>query len=270
MLSDYHMHTPLCRHASGTAAEYVARAKELGLAEIGFSDHSPMPQYFDDWRMLAEELPQYFDWIAEARAAAGALPVRLGLEVDWLEGGEAWIENLTARAPWDYLIGSVHYIGAWNFDNPALKQRFTDFGTDEAWERYWKLFANAARSGFFDIMGHPDLIKKFGHRPHGELRRFYEPAVAAVADAGIAIEINTAGLFKDVQEMYPALEFLSLARRAGIPLTINSDAHAPNDVGRAFPAAVRLADSAGYSELVRFAGRGRTVVPLPGSAGERL
>ncbi len=261
-MTDYHMHTPLCRHATGTPQEYVARARELGLAEIGFSDHSPMPSYYDDWRMLAEELPQYLDWIAEARAAAGDMPVRAGLEVDWLEGGERWIEDLAARAPWDYFIGSVHYIGEWNFDNPALKQKFTDCGTDEAWDRYWKLFANAARSGLFDIMGHPDLIKKFGHRATGDLRRYYEPAVAAVADAGVAIEINTAGLFKDVQEMYPALDFLKLARSAGVPLTINSDAHAPEEVGRAFPEAVQLAKTAGYTELVRFSGRVRSAVPL--------
>jgi len=263
MLTDYHMHTPLCRHASGTPAEYVAAARAAGLAEIGFSDHSPMPQYYDDWRMLAEELPQYDDWIAEARAAAGDMPVRAALEVDWIEGGEHWIEELAARAPWDYFIGSVHYIGAWNFDNPALKQKFSEFGTEEAWERYWKLFADAARSGFFDIMGHPDLIKKFGHRPAGDLRRYYEPAVAAVAEAGVAIEINTAGLFKDVQEMYPALDFLKLARAENVPLTINSDAHAPGEVGRAFPAAVELAKAAGYTEVVRFAARVRTVHPLP-------
>jgi histidinol-phosphatase (PHP family) len=262
MLTDYHMHTPLCRHASGTPEEYVAAAKAAGLAEIGFSDHSPMPQYYDDWRMLVEELPQYFDWIAAARAAAGDMPVRAALEVDWLEGGERWIENLASRAPWDYLIGSVHYIGEWNFDNPALKQRFTDFGTEEAWDRYWTLFANAARSGYFEIMGHPDLIKKFGHRPGGDLRRYYEPAVAAVAEAGVAIEINTAGLFKDVQEMYPALDFLKLARAAHVPLTINSDAHAPDEVGRAFPAAVQLAKAAGYTEVVRFAGRVRSVLAL--------
>lgn len=260
--ADYHMHTPLCRHATGTAAEFVARAKELGLTEIGFSDHSPMPEYFDDWRMLSGELPQYFDWIAEARAAAGGMPVRMALEVDWLEGGEAWIESLAERAPWDYLIGSVHYIGEWNFDHITAKKRFTEFGVEEAWEQYWKLFAHAARSGFFDIMGHPDLIKKFGHRPAGDLRRFYEPAIAAVAESGVAIEINTAGLFKDVQEMYPAPGFLKLACAAGIPLTINSDAHAPGEVGRAFPAAIDLASAAGYTSTIRFQARQRTVVPL--------
>ena len=262
--ADYHMHTPLCRHATGTPQAFVAKALELGLPEIGFSDHSPMPREFDDWRMLIEELPEYFAWVQRAQVAGGdRLPVRLGLEVDWLEGGEAWIDELARMAPWDYFIGSVHYLGEWNFDNPRLVDGFSTLGVEQAWDRYWQLFAQAARSRRFDIMGHPDLIKKFGHRPAGDLRRWYEPAVAAVAEAGVAIEINTAGLFKDVREMYPAQGFLELAAQAGIPVTINSDAHAPDECGRAFAEAVALARAAGYDSLVRFKGRQRTAVPLP-------
>lgn len=263
MIADYHLHTPLCLHAEGAPAEYAARAVELGLPEIGFADHGPMPEYFDDWRMRAEELPRYVEWVEEARAAFPALPVRLGLEVDWVSRGEAWLETLSKRAPWDYWIGSVHYIGEWNFDHPEKIAGFSRLGVEEAWREYWRLFAEAARSGFFDIMAHPDLIKKFGHRPEGDLRRFYEPAVQAVADAGIAIEINTAGLFKPVAEMYPAREFLELARSAGIPLTINSDAHAPAETGRAAGQAAALARECGWTELVRFERRRRTPAPLP-------
>ncbi|MES2706942.1 MAG: histidinol-phosphatase HisJ family protein [Verrucomicrobiota bacterium] len=262
MPADYHLHTPLCRHAAGHPSDFAARAVELGLPEIGFSDHSPMPAEFDDWRMLDAELPRYFEMIGEARAAHPGLTIRLGLEVDWLEGGEAWIESLTSRAPWDYLIGSVHYLGNWNFDNPAETARFSSYGVEEAWDRYWLLFAKAARSGLFDIMGHPDLVKKFKHRPEGDLRRYYEPAVQACAEAGVAIEINTAGLFKPVAEMYPAPEFLTLAAQAGIPLTINSDAHAPEEVGRAFPQALELARQCGFTELARFHDRRRIPVPL--------
>ena len=262
MPSDYHLHTPLCHHATGWPVEYARRAVELGLPEIGFSDHSPMPQFFDDWRMAESDLPRYFEAVEEARAAFPALPIRLGLETDWLEGGEGWIDDLTARAPWDYLIGSVHYLGDWNFDNPAETARFSHFGVEEAWDRYWLLFNQAARSRRFDIMGHPDLVKKFKHRPPGDLRRYYEPAVQACVDAGVAIEINTAGLFKPVAEMYPAPEFLTLAAGAGLCLTINSDAHAPEEVGRAFPEALALAKACGFSELVRFQGRERKCTPL--------
>ncbi len=261
--ADYHMHTPLCRHATGSPEAYVAAALAAGLTEIGISDHSPMPMPFDDWRMELAEFPLYLDWVEAARRAGGdRLAVRRSLEVDWLEGGEAWIEQLVTMAPWDYLLGSVHYIGEWNFDNPAAKGRFADFGTDAAWDRYWSLFAAAARSGYFHIMAHPDLIKKFGHRPGGDLRRYYEPAIQAVVDAGIAIEINTAGLFKDMGEMYPAMEFVELACEAGVPLTINSDAHAPQEVGRAFGAAALMARRAGYVELVRFAEGRRFFDPL--------
>lgn len=137
MLTDYHMHTPLCRHASGTAAEYVAAAKAAGLAEIGFSDHSPMPRYYDDWRMLAEELPLYFDWIAEARAAAGDMPVRVGTGSGLAGGRRGWIESLAARAPWDYLIGSVHYIGASGGSTTILRRsRNSRFGAEKL-NSYW-------------------------------------------------------------------------------------------------------------------------------------
>lgn len=262
MPADYHLHTPLCRHATGWPTDYARRAVELGLEEIGFSDHSPMPALFDDWRMLVEELPEYFAAVDQAREAFPDLPIRLGLEVDWLEGGEKWIDELAGRASWDYLIGSVHYLGDWNFDNPAEMARFSDYGVEEAWDRYWQLFGKAARSGKFDIMGHPDLVKKFKHRPGGDLRRYYEPAVQACVDADVAIEINTAGLFKPVAEFYPAAEFLELAAQAGVPLTINSDAHAPGEVGRAFPEAVALARRCGFQQLARFHGGKRTLVPL--------
>ena len=262
MPADYHLHTPLCHHASGWPIDYARRAVELGLPEIGFSDHSPMPQFFDDWRMAEDDLPRYFESVERAREAFPGLPIRLGLEVDWLEGGEAWIDTLTSRAPWDYLIGSVHYLGDWNFDNPAETVRFGEFGIEEAWERYWTLFGQAARSRRFDIMGHPDLVKKFKHHPPGDLRRYYEPAVQACLEGDVAIEINTAGLFKPVAQMYPAPGFLTLAAAAGIPLTINSDAHAPEEVGRAFPEAIALAEACGFHHLVRFNQRVRCEVPL--------
>lgn len=111
-------------------------------------------------------------------------------------------------------------------------------------------------------MGHPDLVKKFKHRPEGDLRRYYEPAVQACLEADVAIEINTAGLFKPVAEMYPARQFLTLAAAAGVPLTINSDAHAPEEVGRAFQEAVELAKTCGFQQLARFTNRQRRLVPL--------
>jgi histidinol-phosphatase (PHP family) len=260
---DYHTHTPLCKHAEGHPRAYAARAVELGLPELGLSDHSPMPRHFDDWRMEWEEFPQYVDMVEEARAEFPALPIRLGLEVDWLEGGEAWIEELAGKAGFDYLIGSVHYLsGDWAVDDPKYIFKFTRGSVDEIWALYARLYEKAIRTRLFDFMAHPDLPKKFGHRPAGDLRRFYEPVVQALADTGTAFEINTAGLRKDVREMYPARQFLELARSANVPLLINSDAHAPGEVGADFDKAVQLAREAGYTETLLFEKRQRRAVAL--------
>jgi histidinol-phosphatase (PHP family) len=261
--ADYHSHTPLCKHATGTPEEYAAAALAAGITEYGISDHAPArPEPFDDWRMAEAELPQYFEWIARARAAAGPLPVRAGLECDWLPGCEAWIEELAGRYPWDYLIGSVHYLGAWDFDNPKWLGRWAEADVGEVWTRYWETYAVMAKSRLFDILGHPDLVKKFSHRPAGDLARFYEPVIEAIAESGCAIELNTAGWHKPCEEAYPHPQFLELAHQAGIPLVISSDAHAPGELGRDFPKAIEWAKSAGYRETLLFEKRSRKATAL--------
>lgn len=264
MPADYHTHTPLCHHAVGTPQEYLEAALAAGVAEYGISCHAPArPEPFDDWRMAESDLPTYFAWVEAARThAAGRIPVRLGLECDWIRGCESWIEDLASRADWDYFIGSVHYLGGWDFDNPNRLEKWAGVDVDLTWTRYWEEYAAMARSGLFEFLGHPDLIKKFAHRPEGDLNRFYEPAIEAIAGAGCAIELNTTGWHKPCAEQYPALEFLNLARSANIPLLINSDAHAPGEVGRDFARAIALAQGAGYTETALFEKRRRGSMAL--------
>lgn len=263
MPADYHLHTPLCRHAIGAPVEYARVAVAKGLREIGFADHNPMPAPFDDWRMTLEELPRYLAMVEEARAAVPGLPIRLGLECDFLAGQEAWIEKLAGMADWDFLIGSVHYIApGWDVDNPKHLSRFHERPVEEIWDLYWNAFERCIRSGLFDFVAHPDLVKKFGFKPAGDLRRWYEPGIAALAETGGAIEINTAGLRKPVGELYPSREFLELASAAAIPLLINSDSHAPEEVGLDFDRAVAAAREAGYRETIRFVKRQRSAAPL--------
>ena len=264
MPADYHTHTPLCHHAEGRPEAFVDAALAAGLTEYGISDHAPVrPEPFDDWRMLEARLPDYFRWIEDARRHAdGRLPVRAGLECDWLPDCEPWIAELAARYDWDYLIGSVHYLGGWDFDNPKWIGRWQGEDLESVWTRYWKTYAAMADSGLFDILGHPDLIKKFVRGPEGDLDRFYGPAIEAVAASGCAIEINTAGRHKPCAEAYPAPRFLELARQAGVPLVISSDAHAPAEVGRDFSAAIEMAKAAGYAETLLFEKRMRSTEPL--------
>lgn len=259
--TDYHIHTPLCHHAVGDPIEYVRAARNAGLTEIGFADHNPMPEIFDDWRMSTDDLPRYIEMVAAVGSAD--FPVRLGLECDFIEGYESWIERLSEKASWDYLIGSVHYIApGWDVDNPKYLSRFKQYPVDEIWALYWNHYVRCIESGLFDFVAHPDLPKKFGHRPSGDLRRYYEPAIDALAKAKLAFEINTAGLRKEVKEAYPALEFLQLAHEAGVAVVINSDAHAPEEVGYRFDLARDLARHAGYTKVCRFEKRRRTEVDL--------
>ena len=263
MSADYHIHTPLCRHATGLPVEYARVAAEKGFDEIGFADHNPMPEPFDDWRMLIDELPLYLDSVQEAREQFPALPIRLGLECDFIAGQEAWIEKLAGMADWDYFIGSVHYIApGWDVDNPRHIGKFNEYPVGEIWAMYWKAYEQCIRSGLFDFVAHPDLVKKFGHRPAGDLRKFYEPSIAAAAEKNVAVEINTAGLRKPVSELYPAREFLQMALEAGIPLLINSDAHAPEEVGADFDKAVALAAGVGFTQTVRLHKHQRRFKPL--------
>jgi histidinol-phosphatase (PHP family) len=224
-----------------------------GLSEIGFSDHNPMSTQFDDWRMAPDELPAYLQLVEEARADFPDFPIRLGLECDFIPGQEDHLRALATQADWDYLIGAVHYIrDDWDVDNPFKRDLWKQLPVEEIWTRYFKLYTQAIHSGHFDFMAHPDLVKKFGDRPEGDLKPFYTESLDALADCGIALELNTAGLRKEVKEMYPSREFLEMAFTRNIPILINSDAHRPDEVAAGFDLALDLARSVGYRHLTRF------------------
>jgi histidinol-phosphatase (PHP family) len=262
--ADYHMHTPLCRHAKGEPIEYAARALELGLPEIGFSDHSPVEHDDqDDWRMLAGELVEYVAKVQLARETHPTLPIRLGLEVDFIPGHEAWIKEMAGRYDWDYFIGSVHYVsGKWDFDNPKYIAEWDNRAVDDVWAEYFERLTSAAASGLFQIIGHPDLPKKFGHRPTRDCTDLIQEFLAACKTTDTCIELNTAGLRKDCAEIYPSLNFLKLARATDIQITFGADAHAPHEVGMNLEDAMKLANEAGYDECCRFVRQKKRVVKI--------
>jgi histidinol-phosphatase (PHP family) len=258
------MHTPLCRHATGQPTELAAQAVQLGLKEIGFSDHNPMPRDdFDNWRMRAADLDLYVAAIEQARRDHPNLIIKLALEVDYLPGQEEWIRELAARHPWDYFIGSVHYISdSWAIDNPAELTRWRDREPMEVWTAYFDRLTLAAESGLFDIIGHADLCKKFAIYPQQDCTPLFTRFLQAARRRGVVIELNTAGLRKDCREIYPSLPILQLAGQFGVPITFGSDAHAPAEVGLNFAEAVQLARSAGYTHSCRFTQRKREEVRL--------
>lgn len=263
MRLDYHMHTPLCKHAVGEPEAYVERALALGLDEIGFSDHGPMPPDYDpNFRMGLGELPGYVERIRSLQSKYPRLSIKLGLEADYHPGTEEFVRETTRAYAFDYVIGSVHYIGDWGFDNPENIRRYRGADLYEVYRQYFDLVAQCAESGLYDILGHPDVIKKFGHRPERPFEDLLGRALEAVRRAGMAVEVNTSGLRKPCREIYPSRRFLELARERDVPVTMGSDAHEPRHVGEDFEAAAALLTSVGYRTVLRFAGRRAEPVPL--------
>lgn len=262
--ADYHMHTPLCRHAEGEPIEYAAQAVRLGLDEIGFSDHNPMIRDdFDDWHMRQDELDEYVEKVQRARAAHPNLSIKLALEVDYLPGHEDWIKELAGRHPWDYLIGSVHYVSdTWDCDNPKKLSEWQKSDPYEVWHTYFDRLTMAAESGLFEIIGHADLCKKFCFYPARDCTPLFRRFLQTAAQNDVAIEINTAGLRKDCKEMYPSPQFLQIAWEHRVPLTFGSDAHSPKEVGMDFEEAIALAKKTGYTHLRRFRNREKETVGL--------
>lgn len=262
------MHTPLCRHAVGEPVEYARRARELGILEIGFSDHSPMARDdFDNWRMYDRQLDDYIARVELARREVPEVNILIGLEVDYIPGHEEWIQQLAGRHAWDYFIGSVHYLSDWAIDDPQTISRWRKHDPFDVWQRYFKLLTDAAASGLFEIIGHADLPKKFDIRPQEDCSPLYAPFLAAAAGTRTAVELNTAGLRKECREIYPNPLLLQMAFDRGVAITFGSDAHDPREVGADFTGALALAQRIGYRSSVRFEQRQRfeDAVSLPDS-----
>jgi histidinol-phosphatase (PHP family) len=250
------MHTSRCGHATGTVAEYVEAGTSAGLSVMCFSDHLPMPaEYPQHYTMRSDELDGYVRDVrsaAAAAAASGGPEVLCGIEADWLPSGMDVVSEALRTHDFDMVLGSVHFLGDWAFDDPDLIGRYDTCDIDALWDRYFTEVAAAARSGLFDVIAHPDLVKKFGFFSCVDPTEWYERAAIALAESGCAVEVNTAGLRKPVGEVYPSLRMLQACRRRGVPATTGSDAHAPSEVGAGLETARELLVHAGYDSLVVF------------------
>jgi histidinol-phosphatase (PHP family) len=242
--------------------EYAAGAVEVGLKEIGFSDHSPMLRDdFDNWRMRNDQLDEYVEKVRKAQKDFPNLTIKLALEVDYLPGHEDWIRDLAARHPWDYFIGSVHYVSdTWDVDSPYKISEWKKRDPFEVWSIYFERLTMAAESKLFEIIGHADLPKKFCFVPKEDCTKLFTRFLDTAKKADVAIELNTAGLRKDCKEIYPSRAILQLARERNVPITFGSDAHAPNEVGADFEKAIQLAREVGYTQCCRFTQRKREFV----------
>jgi histidinol-phosphatase (PHP family) len=292
-LSDYHLHLhahgpyrgigpPPGIYPEGHIESYVEKAVERGSDEVCFTEHlyrcveaGPVLGRFweaEPRRQLAEQterfiaedltlsLAGYVDAVLAAKSRG--LPVLLGLEVDFFPETIDAVLELIAPYPWDLLIGSIHWIGGWSLDHPEVVEEYITRGVDVAYQEYFALEAELAASGTVDVLAHADLIKVFGHRPDGGMDHLYTPVVEAAARSGTAVEVNTSGLRNLTGEIYPSQRFLELFHRAGVGITLASDAHSPADVCSGFEEGRALARQVGYSKRLAFSERVGRSIPL--------
>ena len=277
MLTDYHLHlrtddldASAAEHFSSANAErYRAAADERGIAELGVSEHIyRFAQALEIWqhpfwqRFASDDLDAYCAFVREDS------DLRLGIEADFVAGAEDRTANLLQARDFDYVVGSVHFLrdGAVDMDDYSVWD--SGRSAEDIWRRYFETVAESARSGLFDIIAHPDLVKYWSsshaerRRPEGDLRRYYEVAVEGIAESGAAVEVSTAGLRKPVGEMYPSRAFLEMCLEAGVPVALSSDAHSAEDVGAGYEQALELLADVGVEELSVFDRRARRQEPI--------
>jgi len=256
-ICDYHMHTPLCGHAVGFPAEYAKKAIEVGLEEIGFSDHAPFVHMVDPRvTMDISQLHEYYKMIENVREQfKNELRIKVAIEADFIPGYEDKTKAILEDYPYDYVIGSVHFIKDWGFDDPSQRNKWDESDVNQVYRDYFDLLRQAAQSGLYDIMAHVDLVKKFGNYPTENMLDEVKKCAAVFKETGVAVEINTSGWRKPCAEVYPAFEHMKIYASSGIPLTFGSDAHDPQDVGKDFEKASQMAKDAGYLEYVLFKNR---------------
>jgi histidinol-phosphatase (PHP family) len=278
VLSDYHVHLRPDDFDASTeryftrenAARYRHAARERGISELGVSEHiHRFTQALEIWRhpfwrrCAVDDLDEYCRFVREDT------DLRLGIEADFVVGAEDRIANVLNARDFDYVIGSVHFLRDHALDMEDYSVWESGRGAEEIWRGYFQTLGEAARSGLFDVLAHPDLVKVWGAgrpRPEGDLRRCYELAIDGIAESGIAVEVSTAGLRKAVGEIYPAPAFLEMCLEAGAPVALSSDAHRPSELGADYDRALELLERLGVTELCVFEGRRRRLEPIGAAA----
>mgnify|MGYP000706467043 CR=1 FL=1 len=259
MRIDLHNHTTLCNHASGTMDEYILKAIELGIDTFGFSEHAPMKNFEDGYRLLLKDKSYYENSVKHLQEKYNNdIEILLGYEVDFMEGDYLLDEIINSKV--DYLIGSVHYLNDWGFDNPEFISQYETRNIDDIYIEYFANIEKLAKLGKFDIIGHLDLIKVFNFLPSKDVKSLAHNALKAIKKNNMVIEINSAGFRKPIKEQYPSRDLLEVVYELGIPITFSSDAHSVDQVGLFYEETSSIAKEIGFKECVTFKSRDKKSV----------
>lgn len=257
MIIDLHNHTKLCNHAEGEIEEYIENAIKCNTKYFGFSDHAPM-DFDPKYRMTFQQMSGYENDVLNAKEKyKDSIEILLGYEVDYLQGH---MDDRVLKANVDYLIGSVHFIDEWGFDNPEFIGNYKNQDINVIWQKYFDAIENMANSKLFNIVGHLDLIKVFKYMPTKNIVEIAKNALLAIKKADMTLELNVAGFRKPVKEAYPSLELLEEAFKLNIPITFASDAHKPEQVGLYNDEITKMSKNVGYTQCAYYKNKKREFI----------
>lgn len=255
---DYHMHSILS-DGKDSYEEMVRVAISKGLDEIGFSDHVCVKPV--DWAISLIDIPVMTEQIMDLKLKyKNQIKIRYGIEMDYFPGSEKELKELIESLPVDYVIGSVHFIGDWNFDTD--QSLYGKWPNDQVYGEYFELIQQAAASGLFDIIGHLDIIKKFRIYPESNQSKLFEDTIRTIKKHDLVVELNTGGIDRPCADYTPGPKLLEMCYRHNVPVTLSSDAHNANQIARHFESAVELLTQIGYQEIVGFKNRNRRMIRL--------
>jgi len=255
---DYHMHTTFS-DGKDSYLSYLEAARKKDLAEIGFTDHITIVPV--DWGVKEVDFPVMRENLKNlCNNFSEDVQVRFGLEMDYFPEREEEIRQIISFFPVDYVIGSIHFIDDWNFDSD--KSLYGKWPNNELYRIYFDLVQQAAKSGLFDVIGHFDLIKKLQCWPETDQTSLFEETLKILKEANMVMELNTSGIDRPCGEFFPSREILSLACKLGVPITLGSDAHQPDQVARHFDLAVSMLKEVGYTKITRFRNRQRGEIEI--------
>jgi histidinol-phosphatase (PHP family) len=257
MSVDMHNHTTLCNHATGNIEEYVKQAIEKKIEYFGFADHAPM-NFDQKYRMRFDQMSEYEKNVFKVKEKfQNEITILLGYEVDFLEG---FIDQRVLKADVDYLIGSVHFLNKWGFDNPEFITEYKNKDINHLYQEYFDAIENLAKSGLFQIVGHIDLIKVFNYKPTKDIKLIAQSAIKTIKKNNLVVELNVSGYRKPVAEPYPGREIMELLKEHDIDITFSSDAHQPEHVGYMKEDIYRYAKEYGYKKCATFLKKERQMV----------
>jgi len=260
---DYHNHTKLCKHAEGELYQYVEKAIAMGITEMAFTDHMPLPNNFDiAHRMSEKEMDMYAEWVNQAQSNYPEIKILFGIEADYYEGFEEYTEKYLNQYDFDIIIMSIHFMKNWSQGNWVFHYNFPNRSFEDIYTEYLQSITNGLKTGLYDVVGHLDIVKTPGQSMTQLVPDKLSKVLQEIKRQKMVLEINSSGFRKKVAEPYPELEMLDMIRENDVAICVGSDSHSPGQVGLKFEEIYEVLKQKGFKALTHLKKRNQTVKPI--------